>query len=88
MTSDIKKIEVPAVAPTALSHHRELPAGRYHQVLSGFGTNLYLIRSMATASLHLIEWNGKANFRDDFEVTEDGGLATYTFGRPEESYPG
>ena len=84
----VEKIEISPVVPTKITHHRELPAGQYYVVLSGFQSKLYLIKEYISKKMYLIEWGGKAKLKLEFNIKEDGTLQYYEVGRWEDGYPG
>ena len=70
----ITKVELSAVVPTEVRHHRELPAGDYRVVLSGFRENIYLLRRAEDGNFFFIHWLGKGQMLNDFVVHSNGDL--------------
>ncbi len=70
----ITKIEITAVVPVDLTHHRELPIGQYVVVLSGFRQPLHLLRRVSDGCLILINWKGRGEVFRDFAVRENDVL--------------
>ena len=71
--ANMKKVELTPVVPTDVSHHRELPAGHYSVMLTGFRQNVCLIKESG-GNLFLINWLGKGQMLGNFIVLESGEL--------------
>ena len=70
----IAKTEIVPVVPTAIEHHRELPAGSYHVILSGFMERLYVLRRFPDGTLYFVVWKGKGQMLPQFDLHADGSL--------------
>ena len=73
MTS-IAKAEIAPAIPTELRHHRELPEGSYHVILSGFRESLHVVKRLHDGVLYLVDWRGKGRMLNQFDVLPGGAI--------------
>ncbi len=68
------KVEMVPVVPTVIRHHSELPEGNYYVILTGFSQSFYLLRRSDDGGLYLVEWRGKGQILNQFDVHADGSI--------------
>jgi hypothetical protein len=76
MPNTIEKVDSKPIEAVILSHHRNLPPGKYEVLMHDDNARLHVIRDVFSGVMCLVDWVGPVGMLEWFEVRENGDIGS------------